>query len=182
MDAAVDTANSAGFSANDLLAAAVFSGKQAASAQNPLTPAIDPAKDNALLAAQTAAMEGESLDLGPDARLSWRIGEANASGGSNQAPAASTLSSGLFGLNGVRPMPAPGVYARHNAVDTPALLPDGSVSEISVPGPLRARGDLRPVDTAAVAETEALASGRAALGPADHPVADDPGTSPGEPR
>ena len=80
------------------------------------------------------------------------------------------------------PMPAPGVYARHNAVDTPALLPDGSVSEISVPGPLRARGDLRPVDTAAVAETEALASGRAALGPADHPVADDPGTSPGEPR
>jgi NADH-quinone oxidoreductase subunit J len=82
----------------------------------------------------------------------------------------------------VGPMPAPGVYARHNAVDTPALLPDGSVSEISVPGPLRARGDLRPVDTAAVAETEALASGRAALGPADHPVADDPGTSPGEPR
>ena len=75
-----------------------------------------------------------------------------------------------------------GVYARHNAVDTPALLPDGSVSEISVPGPLRARGDLRPVDAAAVAETEALASGRAALGPADHPVADDPGTSPGEPR
>jgi NADH-quinone oxidoreductase subunit J len=82
----------------------------------------------------------------------------------------------------VGPMPAPGVYARHNAVDTPALLPDGSVSEISVPGPLRARGDLRPVDTAAVAETDALASGRAALGPADHPVADDPGTSPGEPR
>lgn len=80
------------------------------------------------------------------------------------------------------PLPAPGVYARHNAVDTPALLPDGSVAEISVPGPLRARGDLRPVDAAAVAETEVLASGRAALGPADHPVADDPGTSPGEPR
>lgn len=117
MDAAVDTANSAGFSANDLLAAAVFSGKQAASAQNPLTPAIDPAKDNALLAAQTAAMEGESLDLGPDARLSWRIGEANASGGSNQAPAASTLSSGLFGLNGVRPMPAPGEMAKLAAAD-----------------------------------------------------------------
>lgn len=82
----------------------------------------------------------------------------------------------------VGPLPAPGVYARHNAVDTPALLPDGSVSEISVPGPLRARGDLRPVDTSAVAETQALASGQAALGPADHPVADDPGTSPGEPR
>ena len=82
----------------------------------------------------------------------------------------------------VGPLPAPGVYARHNAVDTPALLPDGSVSEISVPGPLRARGDLRPVDAAAVAETEALASGQAALGPAERTVADDPGTSPGEPR
>ena len=43
-------------------------------------------------------------------------------------------------------LPAPGVYARHNAVDTPALLPDGSVSEISVPEPVRARGDIRPVD------------------------------------
>ncbi|MEI2776707.1 MAG: NADH-quinone oxidoreductase subunit J [Tetrasphaera sp.] len=28
--------------------------------------------------------------------------------------------------------PAPGVYARHNAVDTPALLPDGSPSALSV--------------------------------------------------
>lgn len=28
--------------------------------------------------------------------------------------------------------PAPGVYARHNAVDTPALLPDGSPSQLSV--------------------------------------------------
>ena len=25
------------------------------------------------------------------------------------------------------PLPTPGVFARHNAVDTPALLPDGSV-------------------------------------------------------
>ena len=30
------------------------------------------------------------------------------------------------------PMPAPGVYARHNAVDTPALLPDGTAAESSV--------------------------------------------------
>ena len=30
--------------------------------------------------------------------------------------------------------------ARHNAVDTPALLPDGSVSERSVSATLRARG------------------------------------------
>ncbi|MDQ1485019.1 MAG: NADH-quinone oxidoreductase subunit [Actinomycetota bacterium] len=31
------------------------------------------------------------------------------------------------------PLPGPGVYARHNAVDTPALLPDGSPAELSVP-------------------------------------------------
>jgi NADH-quinone oxidoreductase subunit J len=31
------------------------------------------------------------------------------------------------------PLPGPGVYARHDAVDTPALLPDGTPSELSVP-------------------------------------------------
>ena len=30
------------------------------------------------------------------------------------------------------PLPGPGVYARHNAVDFPALLPDGSPSQLSV--------------------------------------------------
>src|ERR1700740_2180920 len=30
------------------------------------------------------------------------------------------------------PLPSPGVYARHNAVDIPALLPDGSFAEVSV--------------------------------------------------
>ncbi|GII93568.1 NADH-quinone oxidoreductase subunit J [Sinosporangium siamense] len=30
------------------------------------------------------------------------------------------------------PLPGPGTYARNNAVDMPALLPDGSVSELSV--------------------------------------------------
>jgi len=40
------------------------------------------------------------------------------------------------------PLPTPGVFARHNAVDTPALLPDGSVSERSVSATLRARGTI----------------------------------------
>jgi NADH-quinone oxidoreductase subunit J len=40
------------------------------------------------------------------------------------------------------PLPTPGVFARHNAVDTPALLPDGTVSELSVSATLRARGDI----------------------------------------
>jgi len=41
------------------------------------------------------------------------------------------------------PLPAPGVFARHNSVDTPALLPDGSLSELSVSRVLRARGQVR---------------------------------------
>ena len=36
-------------------------------------------------------------------------------------------------------LPAPGVYARHNAVDTPALLPDGTPSELSISRVLTAR-------------------------------------------
>ncbi len=39
-------------------------------------------------------------------------------------------------------LPAPGVYARHNAVDTPALLPDGSASELSVSRVLVARDQI----------------------------------------
>jgi len=41
------------------------------------------------------------------------------------------------------PLPAPGVYARHNAVDTPALLPDGTAAEASVSRVLAARGTVR---------------------------------------
>lgn len=39
-------------------------------------------------------------------------------------------------------LPSPGVYARHNAVDTPALLPDGTPSELSVSRVLRARDQI----------------------------------------
>ena len=42
------------------------------------------------------------------------------------------------------PLPPPGVYARHNAVDTPALLPDGSPAPASVSRVLAARGTMRP--------------------------------------
>jgi NADH-quinone oxidoreductase subunit J len=41
------------------------------------------------------------------------------------------------------PLPPPGVFARHNAVDTPALLPDGTASEASVSRVLAARGTVR---------------------------------------
>jgi NADH-quinone oxidoreductase subunit J len=49
-------------------------------------------------------------------------------------------------------LPPPGVYARHNAVDTPAILPDGSTSVLSVPEPLRLREDVRPIDQAEITE------------------------------
>ena len=43
------------------------------------------------------------------------------------------LSQERFGPGGrPTPLPGPGVYARHNAVDTPALLPDGTPAEESV--------------------------------------------------
>jgi NADH-quinone oxidoreductase subunit J len=50
------------------------------------------------------------------------------------------------------PLPPPGVFARHNAVDTPALLPDGSASAASISRVLAARGTVRsaPRDVDAV--------------------------------
>ena len=41
----------------------------------------------------------------------------------------------------VPPLPAPGVYARHNAVDTLGLLPDGTPSELTVPRSLTQGGE-----------------------------------------
>ena len=59
------------------------------------------------------------------------------------------------------PLPTPGVFARHNAVDTPALLPDGTVSELSVSATLKARGTVmdsrdlvKPVDETVDAITD----------------------------
>ncbi|MBC7462941.1 MAG: NADH-quinone oxidoreductase subunit J [Actinobacteria bacterium] len=39
-------------------------------------------------------------------------------------------------------LPGPGVYALHNAVDVPALLPDGSIAQASISATLEARGDV----------------------------------------
>jgi len=40
----------------------------------------------------------------------------------------------------ITPQPAPGVLASNNSVDTPALLPDGSTSEASLPTPFKGQG------------------------------------------
>ncbi|MFH8802564.1 NADH-quinone oxidoreductase subunit J [Streptomyces sp. NPDC017936] len=56
----------------------------------------------------------------------------------------------------VPPLPAPGVYARHNAVDIAGLLPDGTPSELTVSKTLRERGQVRDVSTEALADLKAL--------------------------
>ncbi|WP_369033574.1 MULTISPECIES: NADH-quinone oxidoreductase subunit J [Streptomyces] len=54
------------------------------------------------------------------------------------------------------PLPAPGVYARHNAVDIPGLLPDGTPAELSVMQTLRQRGQIRDVSAEAISDLKAL--------------------------
>ncbi|MEU6881911.1 NADH-quinone oxidoreductase subunit J [Streptomyces sp. NPDC046712] len=56
----------------------------------------------------------------------------------------------------VPPLPAPGVYARHNAVDIAGLLPDGTPAELTVMQTLRRRGQIRDVSTEALADLKAL--------------------------
>jgi NADH-quinone oxidoreductase subunit J len=63
------------------------------------------------------------------------------------------------------PLPGPGTYARHNAVDMPALLPDGSQSRLSVSGVLAARS--------AAAGRPAI--GGEVIGPGEQPGQDDAG-------
>jgi NADH-quinone oxidoreductase subunit J len=62
-------------------------------------------------------------------------------------------------------LPGPGVYARHNAVGTPALLPDGTPTDRSVPETLRGVSAVIGVDHDDQARVNALAAGHA-VGPA----------------
>jgi NADH-quinone oxidoreductase subunit J len=52
------------------------------------------------------------------------------------------------------PLPNPGMFARHNSVDTPALLPDGTPSELSISRVMRARGTVRDIEADRTAATE----------------------------
>lgn len=52
----------------------------------------------------------------------------------------------------ITPQPAPGVYARHNAADTPALDAGGRPIEASVPRVLRIRGQERPTPSDEIAQ------------------------------
>ncbi|NKZ02625.1 NADH-quinone oxidoreductase subunit J [Actinomadura latina] len=74
-------------------------------------------------------------------------------------PTQKDLSKGRF-LAGDHPgpLPGPGTYARHNAVDMPALLPDGTPSELSLNPVIAARTDTaeRHADLFGGTEEEAL--------------------------
>ncbi|GAA3496366.1 NADH-quinone oxidoreductase subunit J [Streptomyces albogriseolus] len=54
------------------------------------------------------------------------------------------------------PLPAPGVYARHNAVDIAGLLPDGTPSDLTVSKTLRDRGQVRDVSREAINDLRAM--------------------------
>jgi NADH-quinone oxidoreductase subunit J len=69
------------------------------------------------------------------------------------------------------PLPGPGVYASHNAVDMPALLPDGTPAELSVSPVIARRSATGPPEQPAVAPSgEILPSGDTVPG----------GTAPGD--
>jgi NADH-quinone oxidoreductase subunit J len=80
------------------------------------------------------------------------------------------------------PLPPPGTFARHNAVDTPALLPDGSPSELSVSRVLQARGqtmqtqglvdDVPAIVSEVDPEGRGTRTGGSAVG--GHPIDPDP--------
>ncbi|MER6723457.1 MULTISPECIES: NADH-quinone oxidoreductase subunit J [Streptomyces] len=78
----------------------------------------------------------------------------------------------------VPPLPAPGVYARHNAVDIAGLLPDGTPSELTVMQTLRRRGQIRDVSDEALADLKALeqrSGERLGRAPADRAEASEGG-------
>ena len=69
-------------------------------------------------------------------------------------PTQRRLSRERIGSGHPTPLPGPGTYARHNAVDMPARLPDGSTSALSVSevltGPADAPDDAQPGDRPAL--------------------------------
>jgi NADH-quinone oxidoreductase subunit J len=66
----------------------------------------------------------------------------------------------------VGPLPSPGVFARHNAVDTPALLPDGTAAPTSISRVLLARGSVKDVPGSA-AQVESIGGGDETVPPRD---------------
>jgi NADH-quinone oxidoreductase subunit J len=66
------------------------------------------------------------------------------------------------------PLPGPGVYARHNAVDVPARLPDGSYSRLSVPPVLEPRTADGLADSPNELEQDRSSQSRRSLNPQEN--------------
>jgi NADH-quinone oxidoreductase subunit J len=64
------------------------------------------------------------------------------------------------------PLAAPGVFARHNSVDTPALLPDGTVAKSSISRVLLARGSIKQSPGSAT-QVEQIGGGDETVPPRD---------------
>lgn len=82
-----------------------------------------------LITAALGAMVLAHTQKSPEARLSQRIRSTARFRGESIGTAAG--------------LPGSGVFARHNAVDVPALLPDGSPSDLSIATVLSQRGDVQ---------------------------------------
>jgi len=82
-----------------------------------------------LITAAVGAMVLAHTEKSPQARISQRVRSAARFRGESIGTAAG--------------LPGSGVFARHNAVDVPALLPDGKPSDLSVPSVLTRRGDVQ---------------------------------------
>ena len=69
---------------------------------------------------------------------------------SSDLPTQRSLSRQRIASGRPTPLPGPGTYARHNAVDMPALLPDGSPSELSVSEVISGGGQMGSPGTTAL--------------------------------
>ena len=82
-----------------------------------------------LITAALGAMVLAHTQKSPEARLSQRVRSIARFRGESIGTAAG--------------LPGSGVFARHNAVDVPALLPDGTPSDLSISNLLAQRGDVQ---------------------------------------
>lgn len=82
-----------------------------------------------LITAALGAMVLAHTEKSPEARLSQRVRSMARFRGASIGTAAG--------------LPGSGVFARHNAVDVPALLPDGKPSDLSISTVLSQRGDVQ---------------------------------------
>ena len=78
-------------------------------------------------------------------------------------------SAGSARTSSSRACPSPGVYARHNAVDTPALLPDGTPTPLSVSRVLQSRDQIGTRRTTYHAAEQAPSRARSRRGRSDEP-------------